>query len=398
MAWEMNGNFGDQKGPGWEINSIMGWSLAGISPQNPAQQAQNWGNPVTPDNVTPPDDIFWGNANVNIANYFDQLKQATTYDQLGVTPQGNDINMKVTAYENPNLNDAALTVIRQWIPVAKPAKSWIGLPENLGLGTDELWSAIDVLNTYLPQYQKTSGAHAAAVQQFLPPILQAQTAYQQAKQGKDPNATAESLAKLKMAIGTWAWAIKDFLNTKYYAGTQSEDEAKDASLLSSIVGKVQDFASYYDKSWADLNQYLQQAMIPIVRTYDAPASSLPSQQAKKDMIANPWYTTLVNQYQGTPAYDILTQDVGQPTITASEKKFLAAVQPQIQSVKEQYQAVYDQYGYKTAQSIYKDMLPLFDLESYQYDTMLDDIYNSMGTGIMNNTQPLYWNVLAPIIQ
>ncbi len=399
---------------GWEqstlggaINSQIGgatqWVATATPDKTENKAAQNNGALVTPAEVpstpkllsTPTDSTLPQSKNDAIMDSLDNIKQPT-YQLEGLDFTGKDFNVKVQDYSTPYLNDPAIMAIQQGIPASKKAGSGYGLPKDLVLSGNDLNQGLQLINTYLPKLAEKDPNLATL---YVQDLTQKQQAYKQAMQSGDNVAQAEALALIKGSVASASAALANHLYSQDQAGLLSDDWRKDMSILYGLKSKWEEFNTYYQNSWQDLQKYLQNAITPQINTFEAKASELPSLTAKKDMIANPYYLQFVQTFgsQNPQLQQALLSDMNKPGITYWEKQFLKAIKPTIQQYQQQKYDIVEKYGWTTANNMFKDFEPMFDLLDYGSKTYMDDLMEQIGTWIQSSAQPLFWGFSSSLL-
>lgn len=411
---DINAIFGDMKTPEGEINSILGWITQGNATQTSESQnnstAQTWvvtnadvksthvpqwyipEPPKEKSTLTPSTDLV-GNPNVNLSRTFQ--------NQTWLTPVWYDtkdwliLNKTIVWY--PNLNDSTLKVIQAGIPNNKRPSSGVGLPADLSMDTNDINTSLQLLKRYIPKYSTENPQIGNSMSQQLNQIL---NAYVTAKSSGDPAATAEALAQTKLTIWSAANTIAWWLSGKKKAGLTSIMEDEDEQILWNTKSKAQDFMTYYHTSWADLNEYLQNALTPDTTTVQVRAENEWSRLAKKEMLNNPYYMQFLEQVKHTDklAYDKLISDATSDTITYHEKQFIKSLSWTIKKIKNQRKQYADKYGRKVANEMFSWYQQLFDLDDLQYKTYMDDIMDSMYAWIQSSSQQLLLSFSSPLFR
>jgi hypothetical protein len=117
------------------------------------------------------------------------------------------------------------------------------------------------------------------------------------------------------------------------------------------------------------------------------------------MLANPYYIQFINMFgsQNPQLQQALYADMNKPGITYREKQFLTAIKPTIQQYQTQKYDIVAKYGWDTANKMFKDFEPMFDLLSYGSKTYMDDLMEQIGLGIQSTAQSMFSGFSSSLI-
>jgi uncharacterized Ntn-hydrolase superfamily protein len=118
------------------------------------------------------------------------------------------------------------------------------------------------------------------------------------------------------------------------------------------------------------------------------------------MLTNPFYVQFLNQtkYTNKLAYDKLISDATADTVTYYEKQFIKQFQPMIDKIYTMRRQYADKYGRAQANNLFAGYDQLLELSKLDNKTYMDDIMDSMYTGIQSSAQTLLLDFSSPLFR